>query len=193
MESPAGPITENLVVLSMLAHHWSTQRGTKYIVTLNRLVTHASRLNNHRTKAQRDALQGGDGIINVDKSGRTFPLAFNSEAPICLGSCNSFPWVGSQRWGHLRCWRCTERCILLGGWAMWENWRFEEVKKMVCAPSSTPPKWRLAGGHHRWWTRTGTQPAKPSAGKVVLQVCGKAGRSTFTSRVPVARPRPIGR
>ena len=81
----------------------------------------------------------------------------------------------------------------LAGGPMWENWRFEEVKKMVCAPSSTPPKWRLAGGHHRWWTRTGTQPAKPSAGKVVLQVCGKAGRSTFTSRVPVARPRPIGR
>ena len=35
-------------------------------------------------------------------------------------------------------------------------------KEVLSAPSSTPPKWRLAGGHHRWCAKTGTQSAKPS-------------------------------
>ena len=35
-------------------------------------------------------------------------------------------------------------------------------KEVLSALSSTPPKWRLAGGHHRWCAKTGTQSAKPS-------------------------------
>ena len=50
---------------------------------------------------------------------------------------------------------------------------------MGCPLSSIPRTWETTGGDHRWWTRTGTQSAKPSTrasrerrGKYVLQVCG---------------------
>ena len=41
------------------------------------------------------------------------------------------------------------------------NWHFVEVKKVLSAPSSTPPKRRPTDGDHRW-TRTGTQFVKSS-------------------------------
>ena len=72
----------------------------------------------------------------------------------------------------------------------WTSWHFEKVKKVRCAPSSTPPLWEPADGDHRSWTRIGT----PFCQAIYKGVAGTAWENLYykfgemNKEVNVCRP-----